>query len=92
MRRGVAKSVARVGNTMSDHCSHGIGYILARSALYEALAVLGDGAALVVRVIHIQSLISIRDEVQDCPIVVLRFRCWFRSNGCADENRRMDVV
>ena len=71
MRRGVAKSVARVGNTMSDHCSHGIGYILARSALYEALAVLGDGAALVagrVRVIHILSLFAIRASAQDCPI------------------------
>ena len=33
------------------------------------LAVLADCAALVVRVSHIQSLISIRDEVQDCPIV-----------------------
>ena len=54
------------------------------------LAVLADSAALVVRVIHIQSLISIRDEVQDCPIAVLRFRYWFRSNGCADESRRMD--
>ena len=38
------------------------------------LAVLADSAALVVRVIHILSLISIRDEVKDCPIVVLRFR------------------
>ena len=56
------------------------------------LTVLADSAALVVRVIHIQSLVSIRDEVQDCPIVVLRCRCWFRSNGCADESRRMDVV
>ena len=55
------------------------------------LAVLADNAALVVRVSHIQSLISIRDEVQDYPIVELRFRCRFRSNGCADENRRMDV-
>lgn len=40
MRRGVAKSVTRIGNTMSDHCCHGIGYLLARSALYEALAFL----------------------------------------------------
>ena len=40
MRCGVAQAVARIGNTMSDHCSHGIGYLFARSALYEALAVL----------------------------------------------------
>ena len=40
MRCGVTKSVARVGNTSPDHCCHGIGYLLARSALYEALAVL----------------------------------------------------
>ena len=56
------------------------------------LAVLADSSALVVRFSHIQSLVSIRDEVQDCPIAVLRCRCWFRSNGCADESRRMDVV
>ena len=55
------------------------------------LAVLADSAALVVRVSHIQSLISIRDEVQDYPIVELRFRYRFRSNECADENRRMDA-
>ena len=40
MRCGVAQSVARVGNTSPDHCRHGIGYPLARSALYEALTVL----------------------------------------------------
>jgi hypothetical protein len=55
------------------------------------LAVLVDGAALVVRVSHIQSLIAIRDEVQDYPIAELRFLCRFRSNGCADENRQMDA-
>ena len=40
MRRGVAKTVARVGNTSPDHCRYGVGYLLARSALYESLAVL----------------------------------------------------
>ena len=55
------------------------------------LAVLADCAALVVRVSHIQSLISIRDEVQDYPIVELRFLYRFLSNGCADENRQMDA-
>ena len=55
-------------------------------------AVLADSSAFVVRIIHIQSLISIRDEVQDCPIVELRFLYRFHSNGCADENRRMDVA
>lgn len=54
-------------------------------------AVLADSAALVVRVSHIQSLISIRDEVQDYPIVELRFLYRFLSNGCADENRQMDA-
>ena len=55
------------------------------------LAVLADCAALVVRVSHIQSLIAIRDEVQDYPIAELRFLCRFRSKGCADENRQMDA-
>lgn len=40
MRCGIAQSVARVGNTSPDHCRHGIGYLLARSTLYEALAIL----------------------------------------------------
>ena len=38
MRCHVAQSVAMVGNTSPDHCRHGIGYPLARSALYETLA------------------------------------------------------
>ena len=59
MRRGVAKSVARVGNTISDHCSHGIGYLLARSALYEALAVLAAAyPSDVILVNHIHALIA----------------------------------
>ena len=40
MRRSVAKTVTRVGNTSPDHCRYGIGYLLARSVLYEALAIL----------------------------------------------------
>ena len=40
MRCGVAKSVTRVSNTSPDHCRYGIGYLLARSVLYEALTVL----------------------------------------------------
>ena len=40
MRCSGAQSVARVGNTSPDHCRHGIGYPLARSALYKALAIL----------------------------------------------------
>ena len=40
MRRGVTQAVTRVCNTPPDHCRNGIGYLLARSALYEAIAVL----------------------------------------------------
>ena len=40
MRRGITKSVTRVGNASPDHCRYGIGYQLARSVLYEALAIL----------------------------------------------------
>ena len=40
MRRGVAKTVTRVGDTPPSHCCQGIGYLLARSVLYEALAIL----------------------------------------------------
>ena len=58
MRCGVAKSVARIGNTMSDHCSHGIGYLLARSALYETLAVLA--AAYPADVILVSHTLSIQ--------------------------------
>ena len=39
MRCGIAKTVTRVGNTSPDHCCYGIVYLLARSALYEALAI-----------------------------------------------------
>ena len=40
MRRGIAQAVARVSNTCPDHCRYCIGYLLARSLLYEALAIL----------------------------------------------------
>ena len=40
MRCGIAKTVTRVGNTSPDHCRYGIGYLLALSALYEALAII----------------------------------------------------
>ena len=40
MWRGIAKAVTRVGNTSPDHCRYGIGYQLARSVLYEALAII----------------------------------------------------
>ena len=66
MRCGVAQSVARVGNTSSDHCRHGIGYPLARSTLYEALAVLA--AAYPADVILISHILSI----QWCAVRVRR--------------------
>lgn len=57
MRCGIAQSVARVGNTSPDHCRHGIGYQLARSVLYEALAVLaGTYPSDVILVNHILSI------------------------------------
>jgi hypothetical protein len=56
MRCGVAESVARVGNTSSDHCRHGIGYPFARSVLYEALTVLATAyPADVILISHILS-------------------------------------
>lgn len=58
MRCGIAKSVARVGNAVPDHCCHGIGYLLARSALYEAFAVLA--AAYPADVILVSHTLSIQ--------------------------------
>ena len=57
MRCGIAKTVARVSNTSSDHCRYGIGYLLARSALYETLAVLS--AAYPSDVILVSHILSI---------------------------------
>jgi hypothetical protein len=72
MRCGVAKSVARVSNTSTDHCRHGIGYPLTRSVLYEALAVLAAAyPSDVILVSHILSipLCAVRGSLQrDLPI------------------------
>lgn len=60
MRCGVAKSVARVGNTPPDHCCHGIGYLFARSALYETLAVFAAAyPADVILVSHTLSILRV---------------------------------
>ena len=60
MRRGIAKTVARVSNTSPDHCRYGIGYLLARSALYEALAILAAAyPSDVILVNHIQSILLV---------------------------------
>ena len=57
MRCGVAQTVARVGNTSPDHCRQGIGYLLARSVPYEALAILAAAYPTdVILVSHIQSI------------------------------------
>lgn len=58
MRCGVAETITRVGNTMSDHCCHGMVYLLARSTLYEALAVLA--AAYPADVILVSHTLSIQ--------------------------------
>ena len=58
MRCGVAQSVARVGKATWWRCCHGIGYLLARSALYEALAILAAAYPTdVILVNHIHTLI-----------------------------------
>ena len=60
MRRGVPKSVARVSNTSPDHCRYGIGYLLARSVLYESLAVLSAAyPSDVILVSHILSILLV---------------------------------
>ena len=60
MRRGVAKAVTRVGNASPNHCRYGIGYLLARSVLYEALAVLAAAyPSDVILVNHIQSILLV---------------------------------
>ena len=58
MRSGVAKSVMRVSNTSPDHCRYGIGYLLARSVLYEALAIFA--AAYPSDVILVSHILSIQ--------------------------------
>ena len=57
MRRGVAQSVTRVGNASPGHCCQGVGYLLARSVLYEALAILATSyPSDVILVSHILSI------------------------------------
>ena len=58
MRCGIAKTVARVSNTSPDHCRYGIGYLLARPILYEALAVLA--AAYPSNIILVNHILSIQ--------------------------------
>lgn len=58
MRCGVAKTVAMVSNTSLDHCSYGIGYLLARSVLYEALTILA--ASYPTDVILVNHILSIQ--------------------------------
>ena len=58
MRSGVAKTVTRVSNTSPDHCRYGVGYLLARSVLYEALAIITAAyPSDVILVNHIYTLI-----------------------------------
>ena len=60
MRRGITKTVARVSNTSPDHCRYGIGYLLALSALYEALAIITAAyPSDVILVSHIQSILLV---------------------------------
>lgn len=60
MRCGVSQSVARVNNTSPDHCRHGIGYPLARSVLYKALALLAAAyPSDVILVSHILSILLV---------------------------------
>ena len=57
MRRGIAKTVARISNTSPDHCRYGIGYLLARSVLYDSLAIFA--AAYPSDVILVNHILSI---------------------------------
>ena len=60
MRRGVAKTVTRVGITTWWRCRHGVGYLLARSVLYEALAILAAAyPSDVILVNHILSILPV---------------------------------
>ena len=60
MRRGVTQTVTRVGNTSPDHCRYGIGYLLARSVLYKALAILAAAyPSDVILVSHILSILLV---------------------------------
>ena len=57
MRRGIAQAVTRVGNTSLDHSRYGIGYLLARSVLYESIAIFA--AAYPSDVILVSHILSI---------------------------------
>ena len=60
MRRGITKTVTRVGNASPDHCRYSIGYLLARSVLYESLTVLAASyPSDVILVNHIQSILLV---------------------------------
>ena len=71
MWRGVPKSVSRVSNTSPDHCRYSIGYLLARSILYETLTVLAAAyPSDVILVSHILSipLCAVRAHRRVLPI------------------------
>ena len=75
MRCGVAKSVARVGNSVPSFCCHGMGYLFARSALYETLAtaypadvILVSHTLSILRVLYIVMLYCLLCS----PILLLR--------------------
>ena len=72
MRRGVAKTVTRVGDTPPSHCCQGIGYLLARSVLYEALAILA--AAYPADVILVSHILSIQWCADRARRIVLPIR------------------
>ena len=60
MRCSIAKTVARVSNTSPDHCRYSIGYLLARSILYETLTVLAAAyPSDVILVSHILSILLV---------------------------------
>ena len=60
MRRGIAQAVTRVGNTSLDHSRYGVGYLLARSVLYESLTVLAAAyPSDVILVNHILSILLV---------------------------------
>ena len=58
MRCGVAKTVGMVGKTTWRRGRHGIGYLLARSVLYESLAIFA--AAYPSDVILVSHILSIQ--------------------------------
>ena len=58
MRCGVAQSVTRVGKTTWRRGCHGVGYLLARSVLYEALTIFS--AAYPSDVILVNHILSIQ--------------------------------